>query len=304
MSAKPALRGEKRDEVGRQMAALIAAEGLTIAQAGARFGLHKNVAFRIAKACGVKSDPDALRAVKIAALGSEWHVARSEGVARAQAAAQQHRDNLAAERRERVERIRNMALTMTRADISAATGLSENAVKKLLKGVALPSRSGRHGSRMAARIAEAAEARMERAEALRAYVATHAVTVSQAGLALGMSIRQAQRLAGRYQIKATKQAVVARARAVAVKRVVRTVVRRLDDSIRAAEAKPNPRLSAAQQANVQRGKAAMRAILASKTNCLPPPPNADELIREAIAAGKVTRCPPRCAAPVNNGTGL
>jgi hypothetical protein len=31
---------------------------------------------------------------------------------------------------------------------------------------------------------------------------------------------------------------------------------------------------------------------------------AARLIRDAIAAGRVTRCPPRCAAPIQNGTGL
>jgi hypothetical protein len=57
--------------------------------------------------------------------------------------------------------------------------------------------------------------------------------------------------------------------------------------------------SPAQREHIQSVKTVIRTL----------PPVTDKaeaarLIRDAIAAGRVTRCPPRCAAPVNNGAGL
>jgi transposase len=70
-------------------------------------------------------------------------------------------------------------------------------------------------------------------------------------------------------------------------------------------APPNPYRTAAQQAQIASMKAATYGLTRGRdTRVVPPPTNADQLIREAIAAGRVTRCPPRFAAPVNNGRGL
>ncbi len=69
-------------------------------------------------------------------------------------------------------------------------------------------------------------------------------------------------------------------------------------------APPNPYRTAAQNEQIQRAKVSLYALTRGKGTHVPPPPNAEQLIRDAIAAGRVTRCPPRCAAPIQNGTGL
>lgn len=70
--------------------------------------------------------------------------------------------------------------------------------------------------------------------------------------------------------------------------------------------KPNPKMTAAQQANVDRVKAKFWHPANNALAALPQPTRAeaDALVAAFIAARGVTVCPPKAAAPINNGEGF
>lgn len=73
----------------------------------------------------------------------------------------------------------------------------------------------------------------------------------------------------------------------------------------AKEAPPNPYRTAAQNAVIKLWKAEVGMVVRGRdTRSVPPPQNAEQLIADAIAAGRVTRCPPRAVLAVNQGLGF
>jgi DNA-binding CsgD family transcriptional regulator len=74
---------------------------------------------------------------------------------------------------------------------------------------------------------------------------------------------------------------------------------------RAKEAPPNPYRTEAQNAVIKLWKGEVGMVVRGRdTRSVPPPHNAEQLIADAIAAGRVTRCPPRAVLSVNQGLGF
>jgi hypothetical protein len=125
------------------------------------------------------------------------------------------------------------------------------------------------------------------AERLRVLV--QSMNIPQAAFRLGITARQANKIAAEFSVKVT----YIRPAAVKMPRPA---------------AAPNKRLSPAQQANValnkQRNSYLMSVPGFAFRGGAPSADEAARLVAEAIAEGKVTKCPTMFAAPVNNGRGL
>lgn len=158
------------------------------------------------------------------------------------------------------------------------------------------------------------------AEALRAAVAA-GDTVVGATRRLGLSKFRGKKLAAIFNIKASAT-VLARAysqsqtAAVAVKRAkaearaaAKRAKRKAEREARARIAPPNPRLTAAQNANIARGKNIIRAMYNAMGRGKDLAPisreEADRLVAEHIARHGVTKCPPAMSPekPINAGLG-
>jgi hypothetical protein len=126
-------------------------------------------------------------------------------------------------------------------------------------------------------------------------VAEHQCSVAEAGRRLGLSRDKAKEVAKRFSVRGVRIAApMPQPKAQAPRATFPP------DFIPVR----NPNLSPAQQALVDASKAAMWRSSAVARKHVPPPANADALIAEAIAAGRVTKCPPMCAAPINNNRGF
>lgn len=211
-----------------------------------------------------------------------------------------YRAQLSAVREARDERVLALRDTTTRADMATQLGCSLSQVNDSLARLnrihgKRPSYVPGGGARQAARADVAAR--------LREFVARHDCTVAEAARGIGVGVSRATDIAKACGIKASAAALSRAYGATTPRRLKRQA------KARRAEAKgtpsaPNPKLSPAQQTVVAEQKAASWARYRPAHTYVPPPANADELIRQAIAEGRVTKCPARCVAPVNNGMGL
>ncbi len=315
--SKPRLTQAERIAAAMAMRDLMAAQDLTITEAGVAIGLTKRNAGKIGELLGLRSSPAAIQRAHAKALGTISPEAAKAGREKAAAALAEHRQRMKDEAAARLDRIVALSATMTNAQVAQAMGCSVGAVERALLARGIRKAPGPRGAAWRAEVEARRAQRAEIAEGIRSYVNRHHCTVSEAVRVLQLGEKRGRRIAEEFRVRAPAGAVAQRLaesgrlgraakKANQAKRATcinaRAAKRAEDAAYR--QAPPNPRLTPAQQANVVRGRLAMSAMMARASEHVPPPPNADELIREAIAAGKVTRCPPRFAAAVNNGRGL
>ena len=211
--------------------------------------------------------------------------------------------NVSPERRLMLLRVEALyAMYMTMREVSEATGLNAKALDNIRQQWRLTSLpEARKRAQQMARARQGAMRFSADAEALRDFVARNRCTVADAGRGLGWGRGKAKDIARRYGIKAPASVVMAardisnKARSAAAAEKQRTTSKR---------APPNPRQSPAHQAQTARFRASTWMQGGGAKVRIPPPANAEELIRQALAEGRVTKCPTMCAAPVNNGRGV
>ncbi len=133
------------------------------------------------------------------------------------------------------------------------------------------------------------------AQKLRECIAKYDCTILEAGRRLGYPPHRAHMLSKAYGLKASARAM----RAAQVAGGIAGANKQRETT----PAPPNPYRTPAQQAHI----ASMRDGAWAPRKALkyaPQPANADQLVAEALAQGRVTKCPTVCVLPVNNGDGL
>jgi hypothetical protein len=147
------------------------------------------------------------------------------------------------------------------------------------------------------------------AEQLRALVAS-GLTVSQAGAKLGLKRDVFRNCAERFGIKADPKVIRAAMGAGGAacrgpaKAKRNGVVPARKPKAPQREMLRNPKLSAVQQAALNKEKRRISGIFTGRAKMrVVPMNNADALIAEAVAAGKVTRCPPAAPMQIPNNAG-
>ncbi len=301
--SKPRLTPDERMAAAMAMRDIMQEQDVTVMEAGAMLGIKARTACKIAELLSLKASPAAQRKARMKGLAQISPEQARIGRERAMAGAAAYRQRAKEAAQVRLDRIAQLSETMSHAQVAEAMGCSVQAVERVLRGRGIKKKPGPRSAAWRAEVEARRLKRAEIAETIRNYVNRHCCTVAEAVRVLEIGEKRGRSIAEEFRVKAPAGAVAARAaEAGRIGRAAKRAKYVEDNANR--KAPPNPRLTPAQQANVVRGRLAMSAMMARATEYVPPPPNADELIREAIAAGKVTRCPPRFAAPVNNGRGL
>ena len=299
-------RGLSRTEASRAKAdalrEVMQREDCTINEAARRLGLNERHAHKLTKRWGIKPNPEAsarARAAIIAKLSPEQ---QQRGLARSKEVLRGYRDRVAAEAEQRRERIKAAALDrphLTQSQLAKAIGETLSAVQKAL---AVPRSQANYIG--AFHIEQAKRARERRA---------HIAAVMRADLDAGLTKREAIEKHGfsrnlahevctAYGLTPKKSAVKAALQRAGVKGAQKRQLAPKPPKaadVRAEPAGPNPRLSAAQQAQVDRMRNRFWVRTRADLMALPPPTRdeADALVQQFLArGGKVTVSEP--AAPV------
>jgi hypothetical protein len=187
---------------------------------------------------------------------------------------------------------------MTMREVAEASGLTMLALEHISRRHGLSSteeaRMRTRGRYEGAKRMKTKADREALAHKLRGFIATEHCTIIEAARRLGLGVNQAYGLARDFGIAAAPGAVIAAhktgGKAGAEKQRSTT-----------APAPPNPHRTPAQQAQI--AQMSVRMWAGRSAQFVPPPANADQLVAEALAQGRVTKCPPRYALPINNGDG-
>jgi hypothetical protein len=187
--------------------------------------------------------------------------------------------------------------------IAKALGVSKNSISGKANRLGLDDRPSPVPAAAKPGGALSGEAWRVRANMLRS--ALEGRTLVEAAKLLGWSHDLAKRVSARFGIKAHPAVIhAARVRAAVLGNANRPPRQPYASHHHPNYAARNPRLTPAQQAQVDLMRKAWDG--SNYRPRLPPIPEheAERLIAEAIAAGRVTKCPPAAAAPINNGEGF
>lgn len=309
----------ERAEIARAMQHYMQRDDLVVNEAGALLGLsNREMAHKCAKEIGLKSTQSAIKRVQSAILLHISPEAAERGRLKRWGDQNTELQAKRAERDALDRKVHELRLFgVTRAEIMQRLNITKARLKDACDRMGpvqvqgLPSKWAQIERAQSER-AHAKRLEAERmAEELRRLAET--MPVAYASRRLGISVRRGEWLAKKHGIKSAVRALPPprkesplphkpkkpRTLPPARERIVFP-----NDPSKAAP--PNPLLTKAQQENVERMKRHTRWLIANTALNLPPPSReeADRLVAEAIAAGKVTRCPTMFAATVNNGSGL
>lgn len=308
----------ERANMARAMQYFMLRDDLVVNEAGLLLGLRSGgMSHKCAAEIGLKSSATAIRRVKAAILAHISPEAAERGRMKRWGAEREGRSQKLAERDALDQRIHDMRLAgMRRARIKEELGISEGRLKDACDRMG-PVHFNRPPSKWSQREREQnerAEARRRKRMELAAQLRELAkiMPVRHAAERIGITIRIGENIARQFGIRSAVQALPPRKapgcfpKSQVQPRKFATSRQRepwVEDPSRIAP--PNPRLTKAQQENVARMRRHGGWLMSGGMMVQPPSrEEADRLIAEAIAAGRVTKCPTMFAAPVNNGEGL
>lgn len=308
----PRMNAQERANVARAMQYFMARDDLSINEAGAllRLGSRK-MPHLCAKEIGLKSSESAIRRIQIAIIRNLSPEAVERGREKRWGSESCTLAQRRAERDVLDRRIHDMRLNgTTRAAICAALGITNARLKAACARMGAVADQTPKSGRVVpvSEKAKALQARQERqarqAEELRELA--QRMPVRFAARQMGLTDREGDRLAYKFGIRSPVVCLPPRR---ATSQVIQHTPQSRSVVAVEVSAKPmgrNPRMTPAQQANADRMRQHTGWLLSGPAVRYPAPSReeAERLIAEAIAAGKVTKCPPMCAAPINNGRGF
>ena len=309
---------DERANVARAMQYFMARDDLVVNEAGALMGFRsREMSHNCAREIGLKSTPTAIRRVQTQILSCISPEAAERGRLKRWGPDNAQWAQRLAEREALDQRIHQMRLAgFKRGRIKEELGVSEGRVKDACDrmGPVHFERPESKWSKLEREQNERADAkrrrRMELADQLRELAKIMPVT--HAAEEMGVTVRIAENIARQFNIRSSVRVLPPRRAPSAFPKSQaqprnfapeRQRERWVDDPSRIAP--PNPKLTKAQQENVARMRRHGGWLMSGGMMVAPPSrEEADRLVAEAIAAGKVTKCPPMCAAPIQNGTGF